>query len=156
MYIPLIYFFMFTPIWGRWTHSDGHIFQMGGRKPPTSEGFPLEFRILWHGDGFFRPCREVLVSLGEVPFASYTSRLLPAWTSHPGCLYFSISQFPIKMRMVHLGCSKKYLGNLWKFHELILKKAIHLEKGNLIIDAWYFLGGYPSNKSSQGGPPTSI
>ena len=30
-------FFMFTPIWGRWTHFDEHIFQLGWLKPPTSQ-----------------------------------------------------------------------------------------------------------------------
>ena len=32
-------FFIFIPTWGRWTHFDEHIFQMGGKKPPTSFGW---------------------------------------------------------------------------------------------------------------------
>ncbi len=60
-----IFFGIFTPIWGRWTHFDDHIFQRGGLKPPTRNGPPLQetTNILrkstspkWWGQGsyFFR------------------------------------------------------------------------------------------------------
>ena len=34
-------FFIFNPIWGRWTHFDEHIFQMGWEKTTTNHHFPI-------------------------------------------------------------------------------------------------------------------
>ena len=57
-------FFIFTPTWGRWTHCDEHIFQMGGKKPPTRTWFgawSIFFLDLWN----LRPTAEVQIYQGK-------------------------------------------------------------------------------------------
>ncbi len=67
-------FFMFTPIWGRWTHFDEHIFQMGWNHQLV---LALLFKVILYG--FDLPC-----DASPVPTKSQLSNFLGT----PGEDYF--------------------------------------------------------------------
>ena len=46
-------FFIFIPTWGRWTHFDDHIFQMGWNHQPVFFSFPKpNYKSIFWGEGW--------------------------------------------------------------------------------------------------------